>query len=332
MSSDQLFLERDASAEAIAMADASDAWIAPPDIAADPPARDHIDGDDEDEPIAAGPADGPFAEGLWWSLRWWVHQMMMVFHHPEDLPGQQLDRNGVRLMARWLRGIEGLARRLLVEAAANFEVGKLPKLRASKGGLRKTEKPTGGKRRCCFHALNWRNVCGGTRDPEKRPPPTPAPKPPTLPRTRKKPLSRFHPDYNPHYRGEFDPPPPSRLHPRPSRAGQGRPKKIDDNPWKIFPPDPPPPDDGRRWPALPYARRIEALRWLVYEPERAVRRLALRIARRRDGWAQLALIRDPVRGKTEPPAWRDWFNAHLDAKEACLERWKQTADATADTS
>jgi hypothetical protein len=336
MSSDLVFLERDATAEDAASAPAGETWIAQPDVAATPA---HANEDDfEDDPIAAGPADGPFAEGLWLSLRWWVHQLMVVFNHPEDLQGKQLDRRGVRLMARWLRGIEGLARKLLIVAAASFEIGDLPALRSRTHGQPKATVTADGavasrdgKRRCSFRALDWGSVCGRTR-PQKPGPlaAPPAPEAPPVPRRIGKRKSRYHPDYNPHYRGEFDPPPPPRL-PQPSRAGQKRPKKIDDNPWKIFPPDPPPPDDGKRWPGLPYARRIEALRWLVYEPEKAVRRLAIRIARRRDGWEQLALIRQPARGKIAPPAWTHWFDAHLDAKDASMERWKQ-AHALADTS
>jgi hypothetical protein len=307
----------------------------PDDAVATPPASDGH-GEIEDEPIAAGPEEGPYAEGMWRTLRWYVHWLMVVFHHPEDLPTQQIDRRTLRLIRNWLRGVEGLARRLLVLAAAGFEIGKLPALRPRNGARPQTTKPADGKRRCSFRVLNWDDVC-------RQPPPLAAPMPfaefvsrpppgPPKPRRPAKRKSRYHPEYNPHYRDEFDPPPPPRLYRRPPGP---RPKKIDNNPWTIFPPEPEV-DDGKRWPGLPYARRIEALRWLVWEPEKAVRRLALRIARQRDGWEKLALIRDPERGKIAPPAWDNWFDVHCEAKSACLEKWKQAyaarEAASADTS
>jgi hypothetical protein len=358
MDKDYPSFERDAADEAAASAYGSDVPSEAPASEPAPDSRIHANADapaqigdqagnqtgdqtidqvNQDSDIAAGPSEGPFAEGLWWKLRWWVMQLMIVFVHPEDLQGRQLKRREVRLLANWLRGVEGLARRLLIAAAATFDVGVLPKPRARKDVARTADrKPpaSDGKRLCSFRALDWRDVC---YQPAPFAPPAPfaafasraprsAPKTPPRP-----PKSRFHPDYNPHYRDEFDPPPPPRLSkPRPGP----RPKKVDNNPWKIFPPEPEV-DDGRRWPGLPYARRIEALRSLVLEPERFVRRVALRIARRRDGWAQLTLMRDPRRGKIEPPAWNDWYDAFLDAHEACSLRWRQAeplAEPLPDTS
>lgn len=325
MTSAQPVLERNAAPETVRAARGRAAWIAPagdavPDTTdRDTTDSDTADGDAGEEAIAAGPAEGPFAEGAWRALRWWVLQLTVVFDLPERLALRWIARREVSLLAIWLRGIEGLARRLLVATAAGIVVERPPESRPGKAGVRTARLAADKPRRRCFRALDWRAF---DRRPAVRGEPAPRRPAATGPRRVGKRLSRYHPAYNPVDRGAFDPP-PRRPCPRRSRAGRSRPGRIADNPWRIFPPDAPSLDDGGRWPALPYARRIEALRWLVYRPEQAARRLALRIARHRDGWEKLALIRDPARGKTEPPAWRDWFRAHLDAREACLARWKQ---------
>jgi hypothetical protein len=88
--------------------------------------HDHII---EDEPIAAGPASGAFARGLWWDVRWWLYQATVAFGPLNEIAAG-LSRSLGRRLSAWLYAIEGATRRLILSAAIALQLS--PIARASR--------------------------------------------------------------------------------------------------------------------------------------------------------------------------------------------------------
>jgi hypothetical protein len=84
--------------------------------------------DAETEPeIHEDPSRGPFWVGLWAVARHWVALLEQIYE-PDVIAATGITRSFGLRCSRWLWSIEGLVRRLIIAAAAKFDLAQLPDL------------------------------------------------------------------------------------------------------------------------------------------------------------------------------------------------------------
>lgn len=268
--------------------------------------------DHDEDPMADGPATGPFARGLWRDVRWWLHHALNVFGAFEELTTTGLNRALGRRLAIWLYTIECTVRRLILAAA--FALGVAPiAARASAPRVSTTATTRTRRARFIVFARHIANVAGRapraiiasthgnpshrhatlTRDPlltlgapqvirRQRNPS--APRGPLV--ARQKPLSRYDPRRV--FRSDWE----SELERR-TRLALARPRtnrlrrKLTSeeradmyaageqlHAWKVQ-------EAARDIPATNLAHKLQALARLMLDPTRIITRTARRLARER---------------------------------------------------
>lgn len=185
-------------------------------------AGDHIE--DDEDPIAEGPATGIFARGLWREVRWWLHQASVCFGEPQDIAHDGLTRRLGRQLSAWLFAMEGAVRRLVLAAALALGLSPIapaprrPRAQARpraanpvQAAFRVFARVAGRGRRASGASPAWPQDVERhgvfRRDPLLRldaPAPTPRRKPVAVRRSAPRVIARRMSRWDPHYRARSD--------------------------------------------------------------------------------------------------------------------------------